>query len=158
LNTLEKIIIWERHTHTHTKACDQKIRDNGNVFTTFESRKKQAWIATFQWHWQWRPTHTHTHTDRKKLVCVFGLLCFCSAGNELCVVLCCLLGPGIRSQVLEVLEDGSFGLVLKLEISYNRVIIISWEEFFFWVFSWEDFYFIFFLKIIFLHGEIFKFP
>ncbi len=43
--------------------------------------------------------------------------------------------------------------MLKLEISYNRVIINVLEGFWFLL---EDFFF-FFLKIIFLHGEIFEF-
>jgi hypothetical protein len=40
--------------------------------------------------------------------------------------------------------------VLKLEISYNRVIIVSLKDF--------GFFKGIFLKIIFLHGEIFEFP
>ncbi len=60
-------------------------------------------------------------------------------------MLCCLLGPGIDSiQVLEVLEDDYFGLVLKLEISYNRVIILFFEGFFFFGFLFERIFFFFF--------------
>jgi hypothetical protein len=44
-----------------------------------------------------------------------------------------------------------FWLVLKLEISYHRVIIYILKDFWFLL---EDF----FWKIIFLHGEIFEFP
>jgi hypothetical protein len=44
-----------------------------------------------------------------------------------------------------------FWLVLKLEISYYRVIISEGFRFLL-----DDFFF--FLKIIFLHGEIFEFP
>jgi hypothetical protein len=49
---------------------------------------------------------------------------------------------------MRIFERRKFWLVLKLEISYRVMIYL------------EGFWFLYriFLKIIFLHGEIFKFP